>query len=61
VRPFLAKTNLADLEFLAGLLEAGTIRPVIDRTYPLAETAEAMRYVDAGHAHGKVVITIGGE
>lgn len=58
VRPFLAKTNLGDLEFLAGLLDAGTIRPVIDRTYPLAETAEAMRYVDAGHARGKVVIAV---
>lgn len=48
----------ADLEYLAGLLEAGTIAPAIDRTYPLAEVPDAMRYLDAGKARGKVVITI---
>ncbi|WP_309075050.1 NAD(P)-dependent alcohol dehydrogenase [Paenarthrobacter sp.] len=47
-----------DLEYLAGLLEAGTITPAIDRSYPLAQVPEAMRYLDAGKARGKVVITI---
>ncbi|WP_082698058.1 NAD(P)-dependent alcohol dehydrogenase [Arthrobacter sp. EpRS71] len=45
-----------DLEYLAGLLEEGTISPAIDRTYPLAQVPEAMRYFDAGNARGKVVI-----
>ncbi|WP_159706310.1 NAD(P)-dependent alcohol dehydrogenase [Arthrobacter sp. 18067] len=48
----------ADLEFLAGLLEAGTITPAIHRTYPLAQVPEAMRYFDAGNVRGKVAITI---
>jgi hypothetical protein len=39
--------------------EAGKIRPVIDRTYPLSETGEAIRYVEQGRATGKVVITVG--
>lgn len=47
-----------DLEYLAGLLEAGTISPAIDRSYPLAQAPEAMRYFDAGKARGKVVITV---
>lgn len=48
----------ADLEYLAGILEAGTITPEIDRSYPLAQVPDAMRYLDAGKARGKVVITI---
>ena len=40
------------------LVEAGRIRPVIDRTYPLSETAAAIRYLEEGHARGKVVITV---
>jgi NADPH:quinone reductase-like Zn-dependent oxidoreductase len=47
-----------DLAFIAGLLEAGKIKPVIDRRYPLSETAAAMRYLEEGHAKGKVVITM---
>ena len=43
---------------LTGLIEAGKLTPVLDRTYPLAETAEAMRRVEQGHARGKVVITV---
>lgn len=54
----IAQTNPADLETLAGLLEAGKIVPVIDRRYPLSETAEAIRYLVKGHARGKVVITV---
>jgi NADPH:quinone reductase-like Zn-dependent oxidoreductase len=40
------------------LLEAGKVTPVIDKTYPLSETPEAFRYLDTGHAWGKVVITV---
>ncbi len=47
-----------ELVFLKDLLEAGTIHSVIDRSFPLRETAEAIRYVEAGHARGKVVITV---
>ena len=50
--------NQEDLVFLRGLLEAGKVVPVIDRRYPLSETAEAIRYLEAGHAKGKVVITV---
>jgi NADPH:quinone reductase-like Zn-dependent oxidoreductase len=54
-----AKTNKKDLLFLKELLEAGKILPVIDRCYPLSETAQALRYLGQGHARAKVVITIG--
>jgi NADPH:quinone reductase-like Zn-dependent oxidoreductase len=56
--PLLAKFSNADLIVLKELIEAGKITPVIDRTYPLSETPEAIRYVEAGHAQGKVVITV---
>lgn len=55
--PFLSRHSHADLVFLRDLLEAGKITPVIDRTFPLSETADAIRYVETGHARGKVVIT----
>jgi NADPH:quinone reductase-like Zn-dependent oxidoreductase len=55
---FLAKSTKQDLLVLRDLLEAGKITPVIDRTYPLSETPEAIRYLEAGHARGKVVITV---
>jgi NADPH:quinone reductase-like Zn-dependent oxidoreductase len=58
VGSFLAKINSKDLVFLAALLEAGRIVPVIDRRYPLSEVAEAVRYLAQGHARGKVVITV---
>ena len=48
----------ADMRELADMMAAGTLRPFIDRTYPLAETADAMRYVEAGHVPGKVVVTV---
>jgi NADPH:quinone reductase-like Zn-dependent oxidoreductase len=53
-----AKMNHSDLVILADLLEAGKMPPVIDRSYPLNETAEALRYLEIGHARGKVVIAI---
>ena len=52
------KANKGDLIFMKGLLEAGEVTPVIDRTYPLSEVPEAMRYLEEGHARGKVVITV---
>jgi NADPH:quinone reductase-like Zn-dependent oxidoreductase len=54
----LAKPNPEDLRFLTELIEAGTVKPVIDRTYPLSEAPEAIRYLEEGHARGKVVITV---
>ena len=53
-----AKQNQKDLVFMKELLEAGKVVPVIDRRYPLSETAEAFRYLGEGHARGKVVISI---
>ena len=53
-----AKPNQKDLVFIKELLEAGKVVPVIDRRYPLSEVAEAIRYLEAGHARGKVVITV---
>jgi len=53
-----AEANQKDLVFIKELLEAGKVVPVIDRQYPLGETAEAIRYLEAGHARGKVIITV---
>lgn len=52
----MARPNRDDLAFLADLLDAGKLTPVIDRCYPLAEVPAALRYVGAGHARGKVII-----
>ena len=56
--PFVAKSNKQDLRFLKELTEAGTIQPVIDKTYSLSEAPEAIRYLEAGHARGKVAISV---
>ena len=50
--------NRDDLVLLAELIESGKLTPVIDKTYPLSEAAEAIRYVETEHARGKVVITV---
>jgi NADPH:quinone reductase-like Zn-dependent oxidoreductase len=57
VRFFVAQPSLDDLRSLVGLIEAGALRPAIDRTYSLAEAREAVRYVGTGEARAKVVIT----
>lgn len=53
-----AKINQKDLLFLIELMNAGKVKSIIDQRYPLAETAEAVRYLEDGHARGKVVITV---
>jgi NADPH:quinone reductase-like Zn-dependent oxidoreductase len=52
-----AKLNKKDLDLLKDLLETGKVVPVIDRRYPLSDVAEALRYLEEGHARGKIVIT----
>lgn len=54
----LATDKQDDLLVVKGMIEAGTVTPVVDRTYPLSETPEAIRAALAGHARGKVVITV---
>jgi NADPH:quinone reductase-like Zn-dependent oxidoreductase len=54
---FIANVNQKDLVFLKDLLEAGKVVPVIDRRYPLSDVVEALRYLEEGHARGKVIIT----
>jgi NADPH:quinone reductase-like Zn-dependent oxidoreductase len=55
---FIAQIRKEDLPLLKELIEAGKVTPVIDRTYPLSETAEAYRYVQSLHARAKVVVTV---
>jgi NADPH:quinone reductase-like Zn-dependent oxidoreductase len=56
VVPFVARSDPEGLSVLAGLVERGTITPVIERRFGLRETAEAVRHLGVGHARGKVVI-----
>jgi NADPH:quinone reductase-like Zn-dependent oxidoreductase len=58
MRVFVAREHHEELEFLAELIEAGEVRPVVDKIYPLGKAPEAIRYLEAGHARGKVVITV---
>jgi len=53
------KANLKDLDILRELIESGKVKPTIDRRYSLAQVPDAVRYLEEGHARGKVVITIG--
>jgi NADPH:quinone reductase-like Zn-dependent oxidoreductase len=57
VKFYVAQTNLDDLAYLKDLIEAGKLRPAIDRTYPLSEAREAVRHLGTGQARAKVVIT----
>jgi NADPH:quinone reductase-like Zn-dependent oxidoreductase len=56
--PFLAELNPKDLSLLAELTQQGKLKPVIDRRYPLQQLPDAMRYLEAGHARGKIVIDV---
>ncbi len=58
MRFFLTKGSKTDLVLLSDLLAAGKVVPVVDRRYPLSDVAEAIRYLEEGHARGKVVITV---
>ena len=55
---FIAQPRASDLTFATELIAAGKLKPVIDRTYPLAAAAEALRYLEAGHARGKVIVVM---
>jgi NADPH:quinone reductase-like Zn-dependent oxidoreductase len=55
---FVSSENHEDMIILEELIESGKVTPVIDRTYPLSEVPEAIRYLEVGHAKGKVVITV---
>ena len=58
LRMFVASENAADLAVLTELIEAGKVTPVVDRTFPLAETAAAVAYMSGGKARGKVAVTV---
>jgi NADPH:quinone reductase-like Zn-dependent oxidoreductase len=58
LRPFISLPNKENLATLKELVESGKVTPVIDRTYPLSETPEAVAYLGEGHARGKVIITV---
>jgi NADPH:quinone reductase-like Zn-dependent oxidoreductase len=59
LRPLPSRQNREELLTVTGLSEDGKLTPVIDRTYPLADTVEGLRHVEQGHARGKVVVTVG--
>lgn len=58
LRPVTSRVRREDLHALAELIEAGTVTPVVGKTYPLTEAPKAVRYLAEGHATGKVVITV---
>jgi NADPH:quinone reductase-like Zn-dependent oxidoreductase len=58
LRPLASEPNQADLQFVTELIEAGKITPVIDKTYPLSAVPDAIRYLTAGQARGKIVIAV---
>jgi NADPH:quinone reductase-like Zn-dependent oxidoreductase len=57
MRSLISKENKEDLETLSELIEAGKVKSVIDRTYPLVEASDALRYLEKGHPRGKVIVT----
>ena len=58
LRPLPSRQNREELLAVTEFIETGKLTPVVDRTYPLADTAEGLRHVEQGHARGKVVITV---
>jgi len=58
---YIAKLTKDDLTVLRDLMQSGRVSPIIDRTYKLSETQAALRYLEEGHARGKVVVTMGVE
>lgn len=59
MKMMLAEINKKDLAALNDLIQTGKMKPVIDKTYPFSQLPEAMRYLEEGHARGKVVLTVG--
>jgi NADPH:quinone reductase-like Zn-dependent oxidoreductase len=55
---YIAQFNKKDMMVLADLMQSGKVTPVIDRTYKLSDVPEALRYLEQGHARGKVVIAV---
>jgi len=55
---YITRNDRADLKFLSDLMAEGKVTPFVEKTYPFAETAEALRYFEQGHARGKLVIKI---
>ena len=60
LRPVTAKERQEDLRTLAEMIDAGKLMPVVGKTFPLAEAADAVRELERGHARGKVVVTVQG-
>jgi NADPH:quinone reductase-like Zn-dependent oxidoreductase len=58
VKFFVADVSTENLDAMRELIEAGKVKPVVERTYPLSETREALAYLGEGHASGKIVITV---
>ena len=58
LRPLPSKEKREELLAVTGLIEEAKVTPVVDRTYPLADTAEGLRHIEQGHARGKVVVTV---
>ncbi len=58
LRPLPSRQSREELLAVTGLIEDGKVTPVVDRTYPLAQTAEGLRTIEQGHARGKLVITV---
>jgi NADPH:quinone reductase-like Zn-dependent oxidoreductase len=58
LRPLASEPSQADLQFITELIEAGKLTPVIDKTYPLSQVPDAIRYQTSGQARGKIIITV---
>jgi NADPH:quinone reductase-like Zn-dependent oxidoreductase len=55
---YMARLNANDLNFIADLIAAGKVTPVVDRTFPMSETPDAVRYLETGRARGKVIVSV---